>query len=97
MIVNNAYLWLEKYANKSETSQVVLVKIQSQLEAVGVTFEEEHWLDILDLGISRGWGKPQGSGWGSPISDPSTPLPKPQAPPVTRVNLFLHTLRVVQL
>ncbi|KIM53602.1 hypothetical protein SCLCIDRAFT_31770 [Scleroderma citrinum Foug A] len=58
MIVNNAYLWLEKYANKSETSQVVLVKIQSQLEAVGVTFEEEHWLDILDLGISRGWGTP---------------------------------------
>ena len=42
MVVNNAYLWLEKYANKSETSQVVLVKIQSQLEAVGVAFEEEH-------------------------------------------------------
>ena len=65
---------------------------------------------VFFLGISRGWGKPQGSGvrvlrgqgaqgsgWGSPISDPLTPLPKPQAPPVTHVNLFLHTLRVVQL
>ena len=57
MVVNNAYLWLEKYANKSETSQVVLVKIQIQLEAVGVAFEEERWLDILDHINTRseGW------------------------------------------
>ena len=48
MVVDKAYLWLEKYANKLENSQLVLVKIQFELEAVGVAFEEECWLDILD-------------------------------------------------
>ena len=57
MVVDKAYLSLKKYANKLENSQLVLVKIQLKLEAVGVTFEEEHWLDILDYidMKSEGW------------------------------------------
>ena len=57
MVVNKAYLWLEKYANKLENSQLVLAKIQFELEAVGVAFKEECWLDILDYinTKSEGW------------------------------------------
>ncbi|KIM67460.1 hypothetical protein SCLCIDRAFT_21003 [Scleroderma citrinum Foug A] len=57
VVVDKAYLWLEKYANKLENSQLVLAKIQFELEAVGVAFEEECWLDILDYidTKSEGW------------------------------------------
>ncbi|KAL4066416.1 hypothetical protein V8B97DRAFT_2025398 [Scleroderma yunnanense] len=57
MAVNAVYLWLEKYANKMETLQLVLQNIQSKLEAIDVSFEEEHWLDILKYinMRSEGW------------------------------------------
>ena len=57
MVVDKAYLSLKKYANKLENSQLVLLKIELELEAVGVAFEEEHWLDILDYidTKSEGW------------------------------------------
>jgi len=48
MVVDKAYLWLEKFANKSENAHLVMVKIQFELEVAGVAFEEERWLDILD-------------------------------------------------
>ena len=57
MVVDKAYLSLKKYANKLENSQLILLKIELELEAVGVVFEEEHWLDILDYidTKSEGW------------------------------------------
>lgn len=53
MVVDTVYPWLEKYANKTETSHNVLQNVQFELELVGVIYEEDRWLDVLDF-IERG-------------------------------------------
>lgn len=57
MLVDAAYQWLEKYANKSASSQLVLQQIQFELELADVAFEENRWLDILEYMDMRpeGW------------------------------------------
>ncbi|KIM55528.1 hypothetical protein SCLCIDRAFT_30313 [Scleroderma citrinum Foug A] len=57
MVVGAVYPWLESYAKKESTSLYVLQKIEFELGAVGATFDEDRWLDILDYIDTRqnGW------------------------------------------
>ena len=59
MVVDDMYPWLERYMEKESTSLYVLQKIEFKLSAIGATFQEDCWSNVLDYIDIRqdGWEK----------------------------------------
>ncbi|KIM67432.1 hypothetical protein SCLCIDRAFT_20952 [Scleroderma citrinum Foug A] len=61
MLVDAAYLWLEKYAKNEVTLFLVEQKIELKLATVGVVYREDLWEDILECMVvsPMGWQEVQ--------------------------------------
>ena len=69
MLIDAAYLWLEKYAKNEVTLFLVEQKIELKLAMVGVVYQGDLWEDILECMVvsPTGWQEVQAA-WQAAIA-----------------------------